>query len=145
MKLGEIRAARAYFAGAYNTDFPFATLQLATDGVDLAIKAGADLLIGNKSGQLAWKSIIGDRFKEFDYEDGLAVRWHVAGKSSAIVIDPRIRFGAPSVAGVPTWAIKGRWEAGEPLDVISDDFDLEPGIVRDALAFEGVKVVEKAA
>src|SRR6476661_4771133 len=35
MKLADIRAARAYFAGAFKTDYPFATLDLATDGVDL--------------------------------------------------------------------------------------------------------------
>lgn len=145
MKLSDIRSARAYFAGKFNTDYPFATLELATDGVDLAMKAGAELLIGNKGGQLAWKRIIGDRFKEFDYEDGLAVRWHVAGQSSPIIIDPRIRFGAPTVSGVPTWAIKGRWDAGESVDVIADDFDLVRSVVMKALAFEGVDSTERAA
>lgn len=145
MKLADIRAARSYFAGAYKTDYPFATVELATDGVDLAAKAGAELLIGNKGGQLAWKQIIGDRFKEFDYEEGLAVRWHVAGHESPVVIDPRIRFGAPSVAGVPTWAIKGRWEAGEPLDVIADDYDIAMDTVMQALAFEGVTTAKQAA
>jgi uncharacterized protein (DUF433 family) len=139
MKLADIRAARSYFAGAFKTDYPFATLDLATDGVDLAMKAGAELLIGNRSGQLAWKRIIGDRFEEFDYEDGLAVRWRVAGRKSPIVIDPRIRFGAPTVDGVPTWAIKGRWEAGEPIDIIADDFDIGIRTVVQALEFEGIK------
>lgn len=139
MKLADIRAARSYFAGHFNTEHPFATLDLATDGVDLAMKAGADLLIGNRNGQYAWKRIIGDRFKEFDYEGGLAVRWHVDGKRSAVTIDPRVQFGAPAVEGVPTWAIKGRWEAGETVPVIADDFDLSGALVRKALAFEGVE------
>lgn len=144
MKLSDIRAARSYFAGAFKTDYPFATLELATDGVDLAMKAGAELLIGNRKGQLAWKQIIGDRFKEFDYEGGLAVRWHVAGSSSPVVIDPRIRFGAPTVAGVPTWAIKGRWDAGEDISIIADDFDLAAAAVVKALSFEGVDVSKAA-
>lgn len=138
MKLADIRAARSYFAGAFKTEHPFATLELQTDGVDLAMKAGAELLIGNKKGQLAWKQIIGDRFREFDYEDGLATRWHVAGKNSPVIIDPRVRFGAPHVSGVPTWLLKDRWAAGEPLDEIVDDLSLEAANIYAALRFEGI-------
>ncbi len=143
MKLTDIRAARAYFAGAFKTDHPFATLQLTTDGVDLAVKAGAELLIGNKSGQLAWNKIIGARFKEFDYEAGLATRWHVAGKQSPIVIDPRVRFGAPHVAGIPTWLLKDRWLAGEPLGEMTDDLNLKSSDIRAALRFEGLNPAEE--
>lgn len=138
MKLADIRAARAYFAGAFKTDYPFATLDLATDGVDLAVKAGAELLIGNRNGQLAWKRIIGERFKEFDYEGGIAARWHVAGPNSPVVIDPRIEFGAPTIGGIPTWTLRGRWEAGESLEDIGDDFGLSDKQVVKGLAFEGV-------
>jgi uncharacterized protein (DUF433 family) len=138
MKLADIRAARAYFAGAYKTDYPFATLRLATDGVDLATKAGAELLIGNKGGQLAWKRIIGDRFKEFEYEDGLAAKWHVAGRASPIIIDPRVRFGAPHVGGVPTWILKDRWGTGEAVRDIAEDFGLKATHVVKALEFEGI-------
>ena len=138
MKLADIRAARSYFAGAFKTDHPFALLDLQTDGVDMAVKAGAELLIGNKKGQLAWKQIIGDRFKEFDYEEGVATRWHVAGKGSPVVIDPRVRFGAPHVSGVPTWLLKDRWMAGEVPDVIAEDYDLNIEQVIKALEFEGI-------
>ncbi|MDY7525859.1 DUF433 domain-containing protein [Sphingomonas sp. 10B4] len=138
MKLADIRAARAYFAGAFNTAHPFATLKLQTDGIDLALQAGADLLIGNRNGQLAWKGIIGDRFKQFEYEDGLATRWHVAGKRSPVVIDPRVRFGAPHVAGVPTWLLKERWQSGEPIAEIKDDLSLDTKDVNAALRFEGI-------
>ena len=138
MKLADIRTARAYFAGAFGTDHPFATIRLSTDGVDLAAKAGADLLIGNKGGQLAWKSVIGQRFREFEYEDGLATRWHVAGEGSPVIIDPRVRFGAPHVAGVPTWLLKDRWQTGEPMDEIMDDLSLDAAAVAAALEFEGI-------
>jgi uncharacterized protein (DUF433 family) len=138
MSLADIRAARAYFAGAYKTKHPFATLKLQTDGVDLAIEAGAELLIGNRKGQYAWKQVIGERFKQFDYEYGLATRWHPEGKQSPVVIDPRVRFGAPHVGGVPTWLLKDRWTAGEPIGDIIDDLDLDSGEVEAALRFEGV-------
>lgn len=145
MKLVDIRVARAYFAAAFKTEHPFATLELTTDGVDLAMKAGADLLIGNKNGQLAWKQVIGERFKEFDYEDGLAVRWYVAGKKSPVVIDPRVRFGAPHVAGVPTWLLKDRWEAGEPIDEIEGDLNIKASELTAALRFEGIDMGKRRA
>jgi uncharacterized protein (DUF433 family) len=137
MKLREIEAAHRFFAQHYG-DHPFATLDLKTDGVDLAMDAGAELLIGNRGGQLAWKEVIGRKFKEFDYEDGLAYRWHVAGRDSRVIIDPRIQFGAPQIKGVPTWALKGRWQAGEAVSDISDDFGLTRSQVVEGLLFEGI-------
>jgi uncharacterized protein (DUF433 family) len=138
MRLVDIRVARAYFAAAFDTDHPFATIRLSTDGVDIATKAGAELLIGNKRGQLAWKSVIGRRFKEFEYEDNIVARWHVGGEGSPGVIDPRVRFGAPQVGGVPTWLLRERWVSGEPLDEITDDLSLDEATVISALRFEGV-------
>src|SRR6185437_13134249 len=40
-------------------------------------------------GQLEWESVIG-RLKEFEYEDQIALRWHVAGEGKPIIIDPRV-------------------------------------------------------
>lgn len=139
MKLADIRAARAYYAGAFQTRHPFATLKLKTDGVDLAMDAGAELLIGNKGGQLAWKSFIGNKFQEFEYDDeGFAIRWHVAGQGSPVLIDPRVRFGAPQVSGVPTWLLRERWDKGEPADELMDDLGLKKRELIAALKFEGV-------
>jgi hypothetical protein len=71
-------------------------------------KGRGTLVKASQAGQLAWKDII-RRLKEFEYEhEGVAIRWHVAGTSSPIIIDPRISFGAPTVGGTPTWIIKGR-------------------------------------
>lgn len=138
MKLEDIRVARGYYSAAFDTKHPFATLRLKTDGVDLAMDAGAELLIGNKGGQIAWKSFIGERFKEFEYEDGLVSRWHAGGVKSSVIIDPRVRFGAPHVAGIPTWLLKDRWEAGEPADEIRSDLSLSKRDLEAALQFEGI-------
>ena len=96
------------------------------------------LLKANQAGQLAWKDIIG-RLQEFEYERrGVVVRWHITGPGSKIVLDPRIAFGAPAVDGTPTWVLKGRWQSGESLDEIADDFGLKEAEVKTALEFEGV-------
>ena len=79
-----------------------------------------------------------DRFAEFDYEYDLALKWHVAGRQSTVLIDPRISFGAPMVSGVPTWIVRGRWEAGETVADMKTDFPgLTDDTINDALRFEG--------
>jgi uncharacterized protein (DUF433 family) len=99
----------------------------------------------NRGGQIAWADVVEMKFTEFEYDNDIAVKWHVAGKGSPILIDPRISFGAPMVNGVATWAIKGRWEAGESIDDIAEDFSLAPAEVGHALKFEGIDLTELRA
>ena len=83
--------------------------------------------------------MIGQRFKEFEYDDhGLATRWRVAGDGSPVIIDPRVSFGAPHVSGIPTWLLKDRWQAGEPIEEIEDDLSLDAATIHAALRFEGL-------
>ena len=81
------------------------------------------------------------RLHEFDYEEeheGLALKWHLAGRTSPVIIDPRIAFGTPTVKGTPTWIIKGRWDAGESDTDIAEDFGIDKVDVREALKFEKI-------
>jgi uncharacterized protein (DUF433 family) len=147
VKLWRLREAREYLSNTLKSEYPFAHYRFKTDGhglfIDFAEVVGAKsgfgkLLRPDQQGQLAWESVIG-RLTEFDYERrGIVIRWHVAGISSAVLIDPRVSFGSPMVKGVPTWAIRGRWSAGEPLDEIAVDFGLREKEVVDALSFEGI-------
>lgn len=147
VQLKKIGAAREYLSKQLEAEFPFASYRFKTDGKDLwmdyaqfeASAGDKTLLAASQSGQLAWSDIIG-RLHEFDYEnDGeLAIRWHVAGRDENVMIDPTIQFGAPSVEGVATWAFKGRWEAGEDIDDIAEDFGVSNSDVLAALRFEGV-------
>jgi uncharacterized protein (DUF433 family) len=150
VKLNRVREARDYIMNHLKTDYPFADYRFKTDGKRLLIDyAGVDsksgkgkLLELNKSGQLAWDAILKERLKEFSYDESqrIVLRWQVAGPKSPIIIDPRLSFGAPTVKGTPTWAIKGRWIAGEQIDEIADDFGLKEELVAQALEFEGVNV-----
>ena len=89
-----------------------------------------------------WKEIVNDLLSEFEYPDGdgLVTGWRVAGRDNPILIDPRIAFGEPQVSGVATWVILNRWESGENLDDIAEDYDLERDSVISALKFEGVDI-----
>ena len=116
IRLPEIRAAREYVKKELKSEFPFAEYRFKSEGKNLWMdyvqiegeKARGTLLKANQAGQIsAWADIVG-RLKEFEYERGIVIRWHVAGVSSPIIIDPRISFGAPAIKGTPTWVIRGQ-------------------------------------
>lgn len=148
VKLRTIRATREYLSREFESEFPFAEYRFKTDGkkmfIDYLDLIGRDgdgkLLEASGKGQLAWAQIIG-RLQQFDYDKDvrLATRWHVGGSRSAVIIDPRIQFGRPSVRGVLTWIIAARSDAGEDIAYIARDFGIPKSAVADALAFEGVE------
>ena len=144
LKLSLIKDARDYMAQNLNSEFPFVEYKFKVQGPRIVMdlsefdkKAPKDkLIVVSHGGQLEWRELLGRKFDEFDYQKGLAVRWHIAGRGSPILIDPQIAFGAPQVRGVPTWAIKGRQNAGESLADIADDFHLKVADVEKAIRFE---------
>ncbi len=155
LSLQRIRKARQYVAQTFNSEYPFAEFRFKTEGMHLLLelenfdkdfKAGT--IVADKGGQLAWEEFMAKRFYEFDYESvlsnghssNLAIRWHVVGRNQPIIIDPRISFGAPIVKGIPTWAIRGRYRAGEEIEEIQEEFGLAPDDIRHALEFEGEKI-----
>ena len=148
VRLRNLREARAYFQRLLQTEYPFATERFYTEGTRILLEWGdlqglsefSEVVIGDERGQLAWAGLLGERFETFDYEHDLALRWHVAGRSSPVQIDPRVSFGAPCVRGIPTWAIRGRKLAGESVEEISEDFGLANHEVIAGLEFEGLKL-----
>lgn len=149
LTLRTIREAREWCKDALKSEFPFAEYRfkkyrkrLVLDYESVAGDKGkGKLLEVNRRGQFAWEEVIRQRLREFEYEDdGVVVSWHLRGRRSPILIDPRIAFGAPVVMGTPTWVLKGRWTAGESIVEISDDFDLDPTKVRAALKFEDARI-----
>lgn len=152
ISLKRIRDAREYIQKQLETEYPFAQYRFKTEGKHLLVdyqqiegEKGRDKhLVADEQGQLEWNEIIGPLLKEFEYEhDGVVIRWHVAGASSPIIIDPRLSFGAPTVKGTPTWVIAGRWNAGESISDIAKDFGLDRGAVQRALDFEGLRATKR--
>jgi len=149
MSLQRLQKTREYARQTLNSEYPFAELRWRTEGVHLLLRLHDieptretdTLIVADAAGQMGWAPIISERFAEFDYEDGgIAIRWHPAGRSAPIIIDPRISFGAPTIRGIPTWAIRGRNTAGETIPEIQEDFDLDEEDVLAALEFEGIRI-----
>lgn len=69
-------------------------------------------------------------------DDGWVTRIHPAGKESPVVIDPDFAFGAPTIRGVRTEALAELVEAGEPTELVAEDYSLPLTELRAALAYE---------
>lgn len=77
---------------------------------------------------------------EFDNdESGIVVRLRPDGPESPVVIDPEVRFGSPAVHGIPTDALAEQVRAGDSIESIVQDFDLELDDVIAALRYESLR------
>jgi uncharacterized protein (DUF433 family) len=75
---------------------------------------------------------------QFDTEeDGVVIRLRPSGPGSLVVIDPEVRFGSPTVRGIPTETIAEQVAAGDSVESVARDFELDLATVIDALRFEG--------
>ncbi len=148
VSLQRIRKAREYAAQRFNVEFPFAQYEFKTDGVHVLMDLAEEepsfnfLIAADEHGQTGWREVLLSRFDEFDYDHGLALTWHPRGRETPIVVDARVAFGAPIVAGtgIPTWVLRGRIEAGETSAEIEEEFGIREPALRTALEFEGVRL-----
>lgn len=146
--LRRIRKAHQYLSKSFAQRFPFAHFRLKTEGRHILLDLPEEeldrdpdrIVVTDEAGQLAWPRLLAERFEEFEYEDFLAVKWHVRGQESPITIDPRIAFGAPSVRGVPTWVVKDSYRAGETPEAIRKNYRLSEEELASALQFENIQL-----
>ena len=147
VSLQRIRRARDYAAQVLKSEYPFAEYSWLTEGhqvlLDLRTVEGDSsvgrLIAADSHGQVAWKEVVSDRFHQFDYDNGIALIWHLGRQKKPRGDRPAsILRSAQRQRQVPTWALKGRWDAGESVADIQDDFGLSEEETRYGLLFEGV-------
>ena len=74
---------------------------------------------------------------QMDYGNGFVSRWLPFGKDGSLALDPRRAGGQPAIKGrrVRVVDIRGRFKAGESMEFIAYDFDLEQAEVEAALRY----------
>jgi uncharacterized protein (DUF433 family) len=77
------------------------------------------------SGQILLTAPADSFLQRVEFEHDEVVRIRPEGRESPIVIDPEIRFGVATIRGIPTEAIAEQVEAGDPLEMVASDFDLD--------------------
>ena len=118
--------------------------ELRTSGQDFFLDRLSELITLSRSGQLAMRKMLQMYLQRVD-RDGDALPYRLyplrpawSGEKKPIVIDPRISFGRPTVAGsgVSTAALVDRYDAGESFKALSHDYRLEISQIEDAVFYE---------
>ena len=142
--MAAIRDAIAYAEESLGIDRLLLSDELRTSGQDIFLNRLSDLITLTRSGQLAMKQMLSAYLKRVERDDkALPYRFYPlrpawSGERKPIVIDPRVSFGRPTVAGsgVSTAALVDRVDAGEDLRTLASDYRLSIGQVEDAVFYE---------
>lgn len=139
-----VRAALGYVQKRLGVRRPLLSEHFKTDGKDLFVERYGKLIKANEEGQLVMAELLSAALERVERDaEGIPVAlypWRLLNEESAdaprpIVVDPRHRFGAPmlSASHVPVAAIVDRWQAGERLAEIAEDFRVGLDEVEDAV------------
>lgn len=143
--LKHIRIAAEEAAELFHTDHPLATQRLETDGRHIFARVQdsrgrVGLVSLSERRQSVFPKAVEAYLRQldFDLETRLALRWWPAGKERPVVLDPKVCFGRPHIAGtgVPTEAVYGPVAAGDDPDRVAEWFNLKRDQVRAAVAYE---------
>ena len=145
VRLRKVRFALDYVERQFGDRHPLATQQFQTDGVDLFIEKLGNLIIASAGGQVALREAFEAHLKRVEHDvHGIAARLFPftrpshADQPKIIVIDPRVSFGRPIIAGsgIPTSAIVERYHAGESTDHLAKDYRRSPEEIEEAVRCE---------
>lgn len=129
----------------FGSDYPLSNKHFLTDGRRIFLEAveeatGTQKLIDVAGRQFVFSEIVRPSlFAGIEYNDGQASRWYPMQRSRAIVLDPKVQFGAPilSDAGVPTDTIFDAWRAeGQDRNAVARIYGITPAQVAAAVSFE---------
>lgn len=139
-----IHEAHRVLSRLLKTEHPFALRSAFSDPAGIYVllerENQGELLVELKGdGQIAMWSTLHRYLHQLEFDiDDLAQRWYPAGRATPIVVDPRVSFGAPVVAGtrIETAAIAELYHGEDSIEEIAWLFDLELAQVNAAIEFE---------
>jgi uncharacterized protein (DUF433 family) len=144
--LPKVRQALAYVSKEMDMQRPLAESEFQTDGVDLFLEKLGSLVNVTRAGQTEMKDVICDHLKRIERDtQGVPIRLFlftrkddIRDQPSPVVVDPRIAFGRPVLAGrsVPTAVLADRFKAGDTLTQLAEDYETSPQNIEEALRCE---------
>ena len=149
ISLHKVRIAIDFIKEELKSDHPLAYHKLETDGLDLFVEEYGQLINVSQAGQLVLRELLQAHMRRIDRDSaGYALRLYpftrkrpsqqLIEEPKAIVIDPRISFGRPVLAGtgIPTAIIAERYKAGEAIDALVDDYGRSTLEIEEAIRCE---------
>ncbi len=144
VRMAAVRKAIDYAEKELGIERLLLSNELRTSGQDLFLDRLSELITLSRSGQLAMRQLLGVYLRRVDRDDDqlpsrlypLRPAW--SEDTKPIVIDPRISFGRPTVAGsgISTAALVDRYDAGESFQALADDYRLKVSQIKDAVFYE---------
>jgi uncharacterized protein (DUF433 family) len=142
--MAELRAFTDIVRREYQVPYPLAHLQPFVSGKELLIRAQdaagleADFcLVALVRGQAMLTPAAESFVQRVTWHDDLATQWRPHDDpKSPVRINPEVRFGRPSIAGISTEALWEHEQAGETTEDIAGEFNLSADAVRWAIAYE---------
>ena len=143
--LQTVRKACTYLRRELGRRDPLLSPDMLTDGKDLFVEKLGTLVNVSRQGQTEMKTLLEAYLKRIERDRvGAPVRLYpfssetTRSSPKSIVIDPRIQFGKPCVAGawVPTRIIAERFRANETIASIAYDYGIPVQKIEDALRYE---------
>ena len=141
-----IRPAVAAVERELGVAHALASRRFYTDGAEVLFDYGAATtedreiirqLVVVRNGQRVFADVIAEYLRRIDYDtsDGYARLIRVPAYASDVVCDPTRAFGRPIFAhgGAQVSDVLNRFQAGESLDELSDEFGVPPTDLEDAL------------
>jgi uncharacterized protein (DUF433 family) len=145
VKLPQVRKAVDFMSERLGEARPLLSRRFRTNGVDLFVEHADELLNVSRHGQQALREDFERALSRVDYDpSGVAVRLfpyiapHSASQTRDVVVDPLRSFGRPALLGayVRTEVIADRFDAGDPIEEMADDYRVSPRQIEQALRFE---------
>jgi uncharacterized protein (DUF433 family) len=132
LRLSQIREAAEAVRDAFDTPYGLVSRRIATDGVDIFVEHGLGDLRRARDGQAPIREVVDQYLRYLSWDAGddfpSSLRLRQYGDAVPVVIDPRFGHGLPVVASnrVPVKALTDLWEAGESVEHIAYEYDMEP-------------------
>jgi uncharacterized protein (DUF433 family) len=130
---------------APHSKHPLAELDLQTFARDVFLDESGAIVNVSRGGQLGVRELLQDVLErvERDVSGHVARLYPISRPESpisprVIVIDPRIQFGRPVIAGtgIPTSVLRERWKAGDSVASLAEDYDRTTDEIEEALRYE---------
>jgi uncharacterized protein (DUF433 family) len=144
--LPKIRSAVKWLRKETGLTYPLAELDMHTDGRDLFVEFFGHFVSASEQGQVVLQDVVADYLRRVERDDhGLPIKFFpftqaetAASLPKDIVIHPGIAFGRPVLRGtrIPSSIIYERYQSGEGLQEIAQDYDQEVRRIEEALRCE---------
>jgi uncharacterized protein (DUF433 family) len=145
LPMQRVRKAVRYVGKELGYDRPLVHARFKTDGVGLFVHHAGRLLDVSAKGQALLREVLDTSLSRIDWERDLAVRLYpsvrdgdLAGQPKSIMVDPRLGFGQPVIAGtgIGTRIVAERYRAGEATRTLAEDYGVGVDQIEDAIRCE---------